>query len=62
MSPIMCTSIATGKTADKHGVLGFTPSRADGQGIQPVLATLRKTKAIWNILMQHGLRCRVIAW
>lgn len=60
MSPIMWMSIATGKTADKHGVLGFTQPRADGQGIQPVLATSRKTKAMWNIFMQQGLRCHVI--
>lgn len=49
MSPIMWTSIATGMTADKHGVLGFTQPRADGKGVQPVLASSRKVKALWNI-------------
>ncbi|MGD2084100.1 MAG: alkaline phosphatase family protein, partial [Chromatiales bacterium] len=62
LSPIMWTSIATGKTADKHGVVGFTQPRADGQGIQPVLANSRKTKALWNILMQQGLKTHVIGW
>ncbi len=62
MSPIMWTSIATGMTADKHGVLGFTQPRADGKGVQPVLASSRKVKALWNILMQSGLKTHVIGW
>ncbi|MBU1138873.1 MAG: alkaline phosphatase family protein [Proteobacteria bacterium] len=62
MSPIMWTSIGTGMTADKHGVLGFTQPRADGKGVQPVLASSRKVKALWNILMQCGLTTHVIGW
>jgi predicted AlkP superfamily phosphohydrolase/phosphomutase len=62
LSPIMWTSIGTGKTADKHGVLGFTQPRADGSGVQPVLSSSRKVKAIWNILMQQGLKTHVIGW
>jgi predicted AlkP superfamily phosphohydrolase/phosphomutase/tetratricopeptide (TPR) repeat protein len=62
LSPIMWTSIGTGKTADKHGVLGFTQPRADGKGIQPVLATTRKVKAVWNILMQAGFKTHVVGW
>lgn len=62
ISPIMWTSIATGMTADKHGVLGFTQPRADGKGVQPVLASSRRVKALWNILMQSGLTTHVIGW
>ncbi len=62
LSPIMWTSIGTGKTADKHGVMGFTQPRADGSGIQPVLSTSRKVKAVWNILMQAGYKSHVIGW
>ncbi len=62
LSPIMWTSIGTGKTADKHGVMGFTQPRADGSGIQPVLSTSRKVKAVWNILMQEGYKSHVIGW
>jgi predicted AlkP superfamily phosphohydrolase/phosphomutase/tetratricopeptide (TPR) repeat protein len=62
MSPIMWTSIATGMTADKHGVLGFIQPRADGKGVQPVLASSRKVKALWNILMQSGLKTHVVGW
>ncbi|OQW93869.1 MAG: hypothetical protein BWK79_08865 [Beggiatoa sp. IS2] len=62
LSPIMWTSIGTGKTADKHGVLGFTQPRPDGKGIQPVMSTSRKVKAVWNILMQNGFKTHVVGW
>ena len=44
LSPMLWTSIATGKRPYKHGVLGFTEPRPDGSGIQPVLNTSRKCK------------------
>ena len=62
LSPMLWNSIATGKRADKHGILGFIEPRADGSGIQPVSSTSRKTKAFWNILSQNGLRGHVINW
>jgi predicted AlkP superfamily phosphohydrolase/phosphomutase/thioredoxin-like negative regulator of GroEL len=62
LSPILWTSIGTGKTADKHGILNFTePNPATGD-IQPVTVTSRKVKAIWNILSQQGLKTNLIGW
>ncbi|WP_412068041.1 alkaline phosphatase family protein [Rubrivirga sp. IMCC43871] len=61
-SPMLWTSIATGKTAEKHGVVGFTQPKADGDGVQPVLGTSRTAKAFWNIAHQSGLRSNVIGW
>ena len=60
-SPMLWTSIATGKTADKHGIIHFTQPRESG-GISPVLSTTRTTKAIWNILSQNDLRSVVVGW
>ncbi len=61
LSPILWNSIATGKLADKHGILGFI--EPDGQGaMRPVSSTSRKAKAIWNILSQHDLRSIVVGW
>ena len=54
LSPMLWTSIATGKRPFKHGVLGFTEPSPDGAGIRPVTNLSRKTKAIWNILSQNG--------
>ena len=62
ISPILWTSIATGKSADKHDILGFVEPSPDGEGIRPVTSTSRKCKAIWNILSQSGLRSTVINW
>jgi predicted AlkP superfamily phosphohydrolase/phosphomutase/tetratricopeptide (TPR) repeat protein len=62
LSPLLWTSIATGKHADKHDILGFVEPSPDGNGIRPVSSTSRKCKAIWNILSQSGLRSVVINW
>ena len=62
LSPMLWTSIATGKRPYKHGILGFTEPREDGTGIQPVLNTSRKCKAIWNILTQENYDTHVVGW
>ena len=62
LSPMLWTSIATGKRPYKHGILGFTEPRPDGSGVQPVLNTSRKCKAIWNILTQKELKTHVVGW
>jgi tetratricopeptide (TPR) repeat protein len=62
LSPILWNSIATGKLAQKHGILGFVEPKPDGSGIRPVSSTSRKCKAIWNILSQTGLRSNVVGW
>jgi len=62
LSPILWTSIATGKRADKHGILGFIePNPTDG-GVRSVNVTSRKVKAIWNILNSQGKKCNIIGW
>ena len=62
LSPMLWNSIATGKLAQKHGILGFVEPNPDGSGIRPVSSTSRKCKAIWNILNQAGLRSGVVGW
>ncbi|MEM1010786.1 MAG: alkaline phosphatase family protein [Planctomycetota bacterium] len=61
LSPILWTSIATGKRADKHDILGFL--EPDNSGfVRTVSSTSRKAKAIWNIASQEGLRSAVVGW
>lgn len=62
LSPMLWTSIATGKRPHKHGILGFTEPAPDQCGIRPITNQSRKTKAIWNILGQLGLKCIVTGW
>src|SRR5690606_19064360 len=62
LSPMLWTSIATGKRAWQHGIHGFTEPCPETGGIRPITNLSRKTKAIWNILNQRGLRSSVIGW
>jgi tetratricopeptide (TPR) repeat protein len=59
---MLWTSIATGKRPFKHGIHGFSEPTPDGRGIQPVTNLSRKSKALWNILNQNGLRSIVAGW
>ena len=62
LSPMLWTSIATGKRANQHGICGFTEPLPDASGIGPVRSTSRKCKAIWNILSQSGLKSNIVGW
>ncbi|MGA3023641.1 MAG: alkaline phosphatase family protein [Bryobacteraceae bacterium] len=62
LSPMLWTSIATGKRPFKHGIHGFTEPAPDGSGVRPVTNLSRKSKALWNILNQNDLRSAVIGW
>ncbi|HEY6986851.1 MAG TPA: alkaline phosphatase family protein [Bryobacteraceae bacterium] len=62
LSPILWTSIATGKRGDKHGVLSFVEPTPDGKTIRAVSSYSRRAKALWNILSQLGRRSVVVNW
>ena len=62
LSPMLWTSIATGKRANKHGIHGFAePDPANGK-VRPITNLSRKCKAVWNILNQQGYKCNVVGW
>lgn len=62
LSPVLWTSIATGKTADKHGILNFVEPDPETSEIRPISVTSRKIKAIWNILTQEGFKTHLVGW
>ncbi len=62
LSPMLWTSVATGKRADRHGVCGFVEPRADGQGIRPVANTSLQAQTLWSILTREGLNSAVVDW
>ena len=62
LSPMLWTSIATGKRPSKHGIYGFSEPNSAGTGVQPMTNVSRKCKAIWNILNQNDLRSLVVGW
>lgn len=61
-SPMLWTSIATGKRAYDHGVHGFSEVDPSGENVQPVMSTSRKVKAVWDILGQSQKKCHVVGW
>ena len=61
-SPMLWTSVATGKTADEHGVLGFLEIDVEKQRVRPVTSNQRKVKALWNIFHNQGMKSNLIGW
>ena len=62
LSPMLWTSIATGKRPYKHGIHGFSEPDPESGGVRPITNLSRKCKAIWNVLNQEGLKCNVVGW
>lgn len=62
LSPVLWTSIATGKRCYAHGVNGFIEALPDGSGVRPVGTHTRRCKALWNIVSQSDRRSAVCAW
>ena len=62
LSPMLWTSISSGKYPYKHGIHGFIEPDLEKGGVRPITVLDRKCKAIWNILSQSGLKSNVIGW
>ncbi|HMT08536.1 MAG TPA: alkaline phosphatase family protein [Pyrinomonadaceae bacterium] len=62
LSPMLWTSIATGKRPYKHGIHGFTEPDPSRKSVRPIFNTNRTCKAVWNILNQENKKCHVVGW
>jgi predicted AlkP superfamily phosphohydrolase/phosphomutase/thioredoxin-like negative regulator of GroEL len=61
LSPILWTTMATGLTPDRHGILDFLSVDERGRTV-PVTRLSRKAPAFWNILGARGISCGVLGW
>jgi len=62
LSPVIWTTIATGKQPLEHGIGHFTAVLAeDGEAI-PVTSTMRRVPALWNIFSDAGRSVAVVGW
>jgi hypothetical protein len=63
-SPVIWTTIATGKRPGKHGIEGFVYGVEVDGALEPRVFNSghRKTKAFWNILSDHGRSVDVVGW
>lgn len=62
LSPMLWSSIATGKRSYDHGICGFVETDKVTGEISPVKSTSRKVKAVWNILNEAGFKTNVLNW
>ena len=61
LSPVVWTTIATGKGPDQHRIGHFVAVNEKGDQL-PVTSAMRKVKAVWNILSDAGRRVAVLGW
>jgi len=62
LSPVVWTTIATGRTPLDHHISDFTAlDRATGERV-PVTSRMRTVKALWNIFSDQGRTAAVIGW
>ena len=57
LSPILWTTIATGRTPEQHGILGFTDA-----DLRQYSSAQRRGRALWNIADRYGLSSSVLGW
>ena len=62
LSPMLWTSIATGKRAFNHGIYGFSEPDPKSHGVRPITNLSRTTRAIWNIATLMGMKSNVVGW
>lgn len=59
-SPVIWTTIATGRRPAEHGIRDFVVPTA--QGDVPVSSDLRRVPALWNMTSVAGRRAAVVGW
>jgi len=62
LSPVVWTTIATGKTPDQHGIGHFVAVDERTGETLPATSQMRRVKAIWNILSDHEKKVAVVGW
>jgi predicted AlkP superfamily phosphohydrolase/phosphomutase len=61
-SPVIWTSIATGKLPEKHGITGFTAKPGAARDGAIFTADYREARTVWDILGEHGYTVGVVMW
>jgi predicted AlkP superfamily phosphohydrolase/phosphomutase len=57
-SPVIWTTIATGKPDEEHGIHRFCDEKAG----TPYTSNARRVKALWNITDDHSLSCNLVGY
>src|SRR3990167_3771104 len=62
LSPILWTTIATGKTPDQHGIGHFVAVAGETGESLPVTREMRRVKALWTIASERGRTAATVGW
>jgi tetratricopeptide (TPR) repeat protein len=62
LSPLLWTTVATGKSPDIHGINDFLVLDPKTGRVRPISSDFRRVKALWNIASDAGLTSEFIAW
>jgi len=61
LSPVIWTTLATGRGPEAHGITWFLVGTPDGRRV-PVRSSDRRVRALWNILPEQQRRVGVVGW
>lgn len=61
LSPLLWTTIATGRRPQDHGVLDFVEAGPDGKAV-PISSTRRKLPALWNVASEFDVPSGFVGW
>src|SRR6266545_3357219 len=61
LSPLVWTSMATGRRPQDHGVFDFVEITPDGKPT-PITSTRRRVPALWNLASSYGRTSGFIGW
>jgi hypothetical protein len=60
LSPVIWTTIATGKSKEKHGITDFV--HVTEHGTEPVLSNDRRVRALWDLLGERDVSVGIVGW
>jgi len=62
LSPIIWTTIATGKGPEEHGIGHFVAVARDTGEQLPATSEMRRVKALWNVASEAGRKVATVGW
>jgi len=62
LSPLIWTTIATGRTVDEHGIADFMVEDPESGATVPISSTSRQVHALWTLLSAFDMTTDAIAW